>query len=276
MISTDENIARAAVAAIRSGDVAALRALLTEHPALATARVGADGARTLLHVLTDWPGHFPHGQATVAALVEAGADVEARFVGAHSETPLHWAASCDDVAVLDALLDAGADLEASGGVIGGGTPLADATAFAQWGAAFRLVERGATTTLFTSAVLGLLDRVAAFFARRHHRPATTSTPRSGVPATAAACPPPSTSPTGARRSTGSRRGSRPPRSTPRCAPARKRTISCAGYGNAAARVRLRADGHPVNRAVAAAATEDSRSRATSADEYGWIDNRAIA
>ncbi len=164
MISTDENIARAAVAAIRSGDVAALRALLTEHPALATARVGADGARTLLHVLTDWPGHFPHGQATVAALVEAGADVEARFVGAHSETPLHWAASCDDVAVLDALLDAGADLEASGGVIGGGTPLADATAFAQWGAAFRLVERGATTTLFTSAVLGLLDRVAAFFA----------------------------------------------------------------------------------------------------------------
>ena len=31
--------------------------------------------RTLLHVATDWPGHFPRGAATVAALVAAGADV---------------------------------------------------------------------------------------------------------------------------------------------------------------------------------------------------------
>jgi ankyrin repeat protein len=44
--------------------------------------------------------------ATVAALVEAGADVNARFTGPHTETPLHWAASSGDVAVLDALLDA--------------------------------------------------------------------------------------------------------------------------------------------------------------------------
>jgi len=42
-------------------------------------------------------------------------------------------ASSDDIEVLDALLDAGADIEASGAVIAGGTPLADATAFAQWG-----------------------------------------------------------------------------------------------------------------------------------------------
>ena len=69
--------------------------------------------------------------------------MDARFRGPHEETPLHWAASSDDVAVLDALLDAGADIEAPGGVIGGGPPLADARAFGQWKAAHRLVERGA-------------------------------------------------------------------------------------------------------------------------------------
>jgi hypothetical protein len=168
-ISKDDPVAGAAVTAIHTGDVSALRALLAEHPGLATAKLrerAADGtecARTLLHVVTDWPGHFPDGPATVAALVEAGADVDARFEGAHRETPLHWAASCDDVAVLDVLLDAGADIDAPGAVIGGGTPLSDATAFAQWNAAFRLVERGAATTLFTAATLGLQDRVTAYF-----------------------------------------------------------------------------------------------------------------
>lgn len=164
-IDQDDPVAAAAVAAVRAGDVTALRALLTEHPELATAKLRdrTGCARTLLHVVTDWPGHFPHGPATVAALVEAGADVDAPFEGTHRETPLHWAASCDDVAVLDALLDAGADIDAPGAVIGGGTPLSDATAFAQWRAAFRLVERGAATTLFTAATLGLQDRVDACF-----------------------------------------------------------------------------------------------------------------
>ena len=92
-------------------------------PGLAVARVGNDReSRTLLHVATDWPGHFPNGAATVAALVRAGADVNARFVGAHCETPLHWAASSDDVEILDALLDAGADIDADGAVIADGTP----------------------------------------------------------------------------------------------------------------------------------------------------------
>jgi len=118
-------------------------------------------SRTLLHVVTDWPGHYPNGPATVAALVEAGADVNARFTGPHTETPLHWAASSDDVAVLDALLDAGAEIDAPGAVIGGGTPLDDATAFAQWQAARRLVERGARTTLWHAATLGLLDQLHA-------------------------------------------------------------------------------------------------------------------
>src|SRR2546426_11567952 len=120
----DEPLAAAAVEAIHSGDVEALRRMLSEHQGLATARIG--GSRTLLHVATDWPGHFPNGAATVAALIAFGAEVNARFIGRHTETPLHWAASSDDVAVLDALLDAGADIEAPGACIAGGTALDDA------------------------------------------------------------------------------------------------------------------------------------------------------
>ena len=163
LIDTEDPVARAVVTAIHTGDTASLRRLLEEHPGLAAARLGRDGdmARSLLHVASDWPGHYPDGASTVALLVEFGADVNARFTGPHNETPLHWAASSDDVAVLDALLEAGADLEATGAVIAGGTPLTDAVAFGQWNAARRLVERGAHTPLREAAALGLLDRVRA-------------------------------------------------------------------------------------------------------------------
>lgn len=152
----------AAVKAIRSGEIQALNRLLTDNPSLAVARI--DGGRTLLHVATDWPGHFPNSGSTVAALIAHGADVNARVTGSHTETPLHWAASSDDVAALDVLLDHGADIEAPGAVIGGGTPLADAVAFGQWHAARRLVERGARTTLWQAAALGLMDRIEEYFA----------------------------------------------------------------------------------------------------------------
>jgi uncharacterized protein len=168
-IDPGEPLAVAVVEAIRGGDLAGLRRLLADNPGLAAARLGDDRPggmnRTLLHVATDWPGHFANGAATVAVLVEAGADVNARFGGgSHDETPLHWAASSDDVEVLDALLDAGADIEAAGGVIGGGTPLADARAFQQLRAAHRLLERGAQTTIDDAATLGLLDRLEHSFA----------------------------------------------------------------------------------------------------------------
>jgi ankyrin repeat protein len=165
-LSTHHPLAVAATAAIHSGDIDALRGLLADDPQLATVRLGNPRgmARTLLHVVTDWPGHYPRGAQTVAVLAAAGADVNARFTGPHTETPLHWAASSDDVAVLDALLDAGADIEADGAVIGGGTALADATAFGQWNAARRLVERGARTRLGEAAALGLVDRIRVHLA----------------------------------------------------------------------------------------------------------------
>ncbi|HST49260.1 MAG TPA: ankyrin repeat domain-containing protein [Jatrophihabitans sp.] len=160
---TDDGSEHAVITAIRAGDLPGLRQLLTDQPGLATARFRG---RSLLHIATDWPGHRPDVAATIAILVAAGADPNSRFDGEHSETPLHWAASNDDTEAVDALLDAGADIDAPGAVIAGGTPMADATAFGQWNAARRLVERGAATNLFEAAALGLLDRVEHHLAGR--------------------------------------------------------------------------------------------------------------
>ncbi len=164
-IPADDERAVTIVTAIHGGDVEALQHHLHDSPDLATARIVDDRgvARTLLHIAADWPGHFPNGAFTVAALIAAGADPDAAV--AHPgptgspETPLHWAASSDDVGVLEALLDGGADIEAPGAVFTGGSPMSDAVVFAQWRAARTLLDRGATTTLWQAAALGLLDRV---------------------------------------------------------------------------------------------------------------------
>ena len=165
-IGADDSRAVAVVSAIRSGDVQQLKRLLGANPGLASARIVDDCgvARTLLHIAADWPGHFPNGAQTVAALIAAGADVNAGVSTPKKsfETPLHWAASSDDVAVLDALIDGGANIEAPGAIFTGGTPMSDAVVFAQWQAARRLLERGARTTLSQAAALGLLNRVEEY------------------------------------------------------------------------------------------------------------------
>jgi ankyrin repeat protein len=162
-LDTEEPIAIALVEAIHTGDVDRLQRLLADNPGLAQERLGDDDpdgmSRSLLHVATDWPGNFPNVAATIATLVDAGADVNARFAGPHTETPLHWAASSDDVDALDALVAAGADLEATGAVIAGGTPLTDAVAFGQWQVARRLVEHGAEPAFREAAGLGQRERV---------------------------------------------------------------------------------------------------------------------
>jgi ankyrin repeat protein len=137
-IPARDALAAAVVSAIRTGDVGGLERLLNQNPGLATARIfdAKGGSRTLVHIVADWPGHFPNGALTVAALLAAGAEVNAPagapVPSAHAETPLHWAASSNDVAVLDALLDGGANIEAPGAVFTGGTPMSDAIVFAQW------------------------------------------------------------------------------------------------------------------------------------------------
>jgi ankyrin repeat protein len=156
--ATDEEpaVTAAMVAAIRGGDLASLRQLIDQHPEVATGRLSGD--RTALHVVTDWPGYYPNGPATVRMLVAAGADPNARTDGGAPETPLHWAASSDDLDVADALLEAGADVEAPGGSIG--TPLDNAIGYGCWHVARRLVERGARVDkLWHAAALGLLTRL---------------------------------------------------------------------------------------------------------------------
>ncbi|MCM1965180.1 ankyrin repeat domain-containing protein [Streptomyces sp. G1] len=162
-LSSEDPLAVAVTAAIRGGDLDGLRRLLAAHPGLAGSRIvkrgEAAGERSLLHIAVDWPGHYPRTAEVIRTLVAAGADPGARFVGAHRETPLHWAASNDDVTAIDALVEAGADLEAPGSVLGGGAPLADASGFGQWRAARRLLELGARPTLQDAATLGLLTAV---------------------------------------------------------------------------------------------------------------------
>ena len=153
----------AAVKAVKAGDLNALAMLLNAHSKLARLR-SADG-RTLLHHAADWPGHFPNGAAVVTALIAAGSDPNAPATGRWPETPLHWAASSDDIEVLDALLDGGADIEVPGASIAGGTPLDDAVGYGQWRAARRLVERGVRVDkLWHAAALGMMSRVEEHFA----------------------------------------------------------------------------------------------------------------
>ncbi len=165
-IPADQAPASEAIEAVQSGNVQALRRLLANEPGLATARIvrGRGHTLTLLHVACDWPGHFPHGAETVGTLLAAGADVGARYEGPHNQTPLHWAASSDDVEVLDALLEGGADIEAPGAFDNVGGPLDNAVGFGQWNAARRLVERGAHVKLWHAAALGLTDTIEQRFA----------------------------------------------------------------------------------------------------------------
>ena len=107
--------------AVHTGALRELARLLDEQPELANARIAGrhGGWRTPLHLATDWPGYFPNGPAVVRLLIEAGADPSAPSADGPSETPLHWAASSDDVEVAAALIDGGADIEAPGASIAG-------------------------------------------------------------------------------------------------------------------------------------------------------------
>ena len=154
-MTVEPDIVAAVVAAIRGGDLVALQGLIEAGPELVTARFNG---RTALHVVTDWPGYYPNGPDTVRMLVAAGADPNVDTGGDAPETPLHWAASSDDLDVADALIEAGADLETPGGSIG--TPLDNAIGYGCWHVARRLVERGARVDkLWQAAALGLMSRV---------------------------------------------------------------------------------------------------------------------
>ncbi len=147
-------------AALRRGDIQEIAQLLADDPSRATAVINSCRP---LHIYADAPGHRPHPAAIVSALVAAGANVDAHALGTwHHETALHWAASNDDVDLIDALLDAGADIEHPGSSINGGPPAQSALGYAQGNALRRLYERGATIGLSHAAALGLMPLVTSF------------------------------------------------------------------------------------------------------------------
>jgi ankyrin repeat protein len=151
---------------------AALRGAMLGLPELGVAGLATSwisdrkgGGRSLLHVVTDWPGYFLDGPAVARLLLDAGADPNAAGRGGRfAETPLHWAASSDDVDVAAVLIDGGADLEAPGGSIAQ-TPLGNAVGYGCWHVARLLVARGAIVPdLWRAAALGMLDRIDALLA----------------------------------------------------------------------------------------------------------------
>jgi ankyrin repeat protein len=147
------------VFAIRAGDIDAVRSLISEVPELSRNPLGGPfKSRTALHVVADWPGYWPNGPEIVRLLVAAGANPNFRTPEPRSETPLHWAASSDDVDVAAALIDGGADIEMPGGSIG--SPLDNAVGYACWHVARLLVARGALVDkLWHAGALGMLDRL---------------------------------------------------------------------------------------------------------------------
>ncbi len=159
----DDPLAIAVATAIHTGDLDTLQRLLSENPGMANAQIEGrkGGYRTPLHVVADWPGYFPNGPAVGRLLLAAGADPNGGAEGfGRQETPLHWAASSDDVDVAEALIDGGADIEAPAGSIAGGTPLDNAVGYGCWRVARLLVERGARVDkLWHAAALGQLSRV---------------------------------------------------------------------------------------------------------------------
>ena len=158
-IPVDDTRAIELVVAVHGGDIDAIRRLLSDDPRLARAWIGdSKGLRTPLHMAADWPGYFPNGPQIVRLLIDAGADPSFRHPTRCDETPLHWAASSDDVDVAAALIDGGADIEVPGGSIG--TPLANAVGYGCWHVARLLVARGARIdSLWEAAARGDRARV---------------------------------------------------------------------------------------------------------------------
>ena len=144
--------------AVHAGDVDLVRRLVSGNPELARASfVARGGSGTALHFVTDWPGYFPNGPDVANLLIDAGADPNAVTSGpGKPETPLHYAASSDDVDVAAALLDRGANLETPDASIG--TPMDNAIGYGCWHVARLLATRGARIEkVWHAAALGMLD-----------------------------------------------------------------------------------------------------------------------
>ena len=139
-----------AIAAIISGDLEGLRAMLREDPSLATAR-SSRSHPTLLQALALDAVHLPNKVEMAQALIEAGAEING---------PLGAAACIDNVEITELLLDHGAALNGDGGW----SPLEEALYWNNRGVIDLLLQRGATVhNLRIAAGLGRTDLIEEFF-----------------------------------------------------------------------------------------------------------------
>ena len=139
-----------AMAAIKSGDLERLRALLVEDPGLATTRSSCSHP-TLLQCVALETNDLPNRAALAQALIDAGAEIDG---------PLVAAASGNNTAVAAALLDAGAAIDGRGGW----SPLEEALYWSNRESMELLLARGAAIrNLRTAAGLGRTDLLAGFF-----------------------------------------------------------------------------------------------------------------
>jgi hypothetical protein len=139
---TSEPVSINLVISLKEGNLSAIASILADDPLLANVRlIGQDDLRdswrTPLHVITDCPGYFDNVPSITKLLIEAGGDPNIDCGGSMPETPIHFAASSDDVDVDRVLIDGGADLDREGGSIG--TPLANAIGYGCWSVASLLV-----------------------------------------------------------------------------------------------------------------------------------------
>jgi ankyrin repeat protein len=139
-----------AIAAIKSGDLDALRSLLVKDTLLATTR-SATSHPTLLQCLALDAVLVPNQLAMAKLLIDAGAEING---------PMVAAASINNVAIAALLLDRGAAING----VGNWSPLEEALYWNNREAIDLLLERGATVhNLRLAAGLGRIDLITGFF-----------------------------------------------------------------------------------------------------------------
>ncbi len=141
---------RPAMAAIKSGDLEGLRALLQQDPSLATSRSSCSHP-TLLQCLTLEALDAPNKVAMAQLLIDAGAEINGSLAAA---------ACIDNVEIAELLLDRGAAVNGAGNW----SPLEEALYWNNRGVIDLLLRRGASVHNLRLAVgLGRMDLIEGFF-----------------------------------------------------------------------------------------------------------------
>jgi uncharacterized protein len=139
-----------AIAAIKSGDLETLKALLLRDPSLATAR-SSRSHPTLLQCLALDAVEVANKVEMAQVLIDAGAEIN---------EPLGAAACIDNVEIAALLLDRGAPINGTGGW----SPLEEALYWKNQGVIDLLLARGASLhNLRIAAGLGRTDLIESFF-----------------------------------------------------------------------------------------------------------------